>query len=65
MAKLYKIKLVKQQSFIFSHNLLEKCLVPSCKIMLKNSKDNSAVSVFKRPYSVNQKDLLKWGRFRE
>ena len=27
MAKLYKIKLVKQQSFNFSHNLLKRCLV--------------------------------------
>ena len=28
MAKLHKIKLVKQQSFNFSHNLLKRCLVP-------------------------------------
>ena len=66
MAKLYKIKLVKQQSFNFSHNLLKRCLVLRQDYVEKWQGKFSSFSFQAHAHSKSERSVLalKMGPFR-
>ena len=66
MAKLYKIKLVKQQSFNFSHNLLKRCLVLRQDYVEKWQGQFSSFSFQAHAQSKSERSVLvlKMGPFR-
>ena len=66
MAKLYNIKLVKQQSFNLSHNLLKRCLVPRQDYVEKWQGQFSSFSFQANAHSKSKRSVLalKMGPFR-
>ena len=67
MAKLYKIKLVKQQSFNFSHNLLKRCLVLRQDYVEKWQGQFSSFSFQAHAHRKSERSVLvlKMGPFRK